>query len=593
MWTFLVFDFRNLCYRSLEEEQSETESEAESGRTVPKWVLFIPMMSSVVLMFIFFTSKRSSQIQVQSNMRRSLLDVNFEDEIPHVNVRLQDRIFSGRVLTVGSRKLHAFYGIPYAEPPVKDLRFKKPVPIRQHVSSDSTDDVIMAFRKNFPCPQRQPWNNPQEPSLDVNVSEDCLHINIWTPSDSSQQRTVLVFLHGGYFETGGNDRPFNDGQRLSAEGDVVVVVPNYRLNAFGFLKGHIPSAPGNVGAHDVLLSLQWVYHNIVHFGGSPEQIVLVGRDAGAVLAGYVMVSPLARGLVKRYILLSGSPFWILPSNRGFESLVNFKTLAQRMNCQRGDVVQMTHCLVRAEMYDYVNMNNMAQYRMLPSDEDELLPFPMPVGLTQSATYAARDVLLGSELDVGEDLLHSSLRVSLDGVMNSTMRSFGSRILRMYGVPNPLAAMAAYDVFSAVNRSVAMANLVGDFVVRCPLQFLADELSKRHRRVFYFLLKKDPRWPRFGDAELDQSLLFGLPFELATSPKQMLKLSKKIIYAWTTFAKTGRLSLSNKTSWPAYSASKRAFVLLGKDSEEVLNSYRERFCARWSSQPVRTSLSTTT
>ncbi|EEC10087.1 acetylcholinesterase/butyrylcholinesterase, putative [Ixodes scapularis] len=489
-------------------------------------------------MFIFFTSKRSSQIQVQSNMRRSLLDVNFEDEIPHVNVRLQDRIFSGRVLSVGSRKLHAFYGIPYAEPPVKDLRFKKPVPIRQHVSSDSTDDVIMAFRKNFPCPQRQPWNNPQEPSLDVNISEDCLHMNIWTPSDSSQQRTVLVFLHGGYFETGGNDRPFNDGQRLSAEGDVVVVVPNYRLNAFGFLKGHVPSAPGNVGVHDVLLSLQWVYHNIVHFGGSPEQIVLVGRDAGAVLAGYVMVSPLARGLVKRYILLSGSPFWILPSNRGFESLVNFKTLPQRMNCQRGDVVQMTRCLIRAEMYDYVNMNNMAQYRMLPSDEDELLPFPMPVGLTQSATYAARDVLLGSELDVGEALLHSSLRVSLDGVMNSTLRSFGSRILRTYGVPNPLAAMAAYDVFSAANRSVAMANLVGDFVVHCPLQFLADELSKRHRRVFYFVLERDPRWPRFGDAELDQSLLFGLPFELATSPKQMLKLSKKIIYAWTTFAKTG-------------------------------------------------------
>ncbi|CAN7937148.1 unnamed protein product, partial [Ixodes hexagonus] len=496
------------------------------------------MVASVVLLFIFFTTKRSTQDQVPQVMRRSLVEVTSQDEIPHVEVRLQDRIFSGRVLTVGSRKLHGFYGIPYAEPPVKDLRFRKPVPIRRRPSSESTEDVVIAFRKNFPCPQHQPWSKPQQPSLEVNISEDCLHMNVWSPADNSQPKTVVVFLHGGYFERGGNDRPSNDGQRLSAEGDVVVVVPNYRLNAFGFLKGQIPGLPGNVGIHDVILALQWVYHNIVHFGGNAEQIVLVGRDAGAVLAGYVMVSPLARGLVRRYILLSGSPFWMLPSNREPENLVNLKALAQRLKCQRGDVAEMTRCLVRADMYDYVDVDNMGQYRMLPSDKDDLLPFPMPIGLSQSAMYAAEDVLLGGEVDVGDTLLHASLKVSLDGIMNSTLSSLGSNFLQTYGVPNPFAAMTAYGVFGKANASIALADLVGDFVVHCPLQFLADELSRRRRRVFYFLIEKDPSWPRFDDAALDQSLLFGLPFESATAPEKMLKLSKKIIYAWTTFAKTG-------------------------------------------------------
>lgn len=494
------------------------------------------MAACVLLLFVYFTGKRAVQIQHPLGSRRGLVLVSSQAGSAHVQVQVSGRIYSGRVLTVGSRRIQGFYGIPYAEPPLKELRFRKPVPLQYETGR--ADDVIPVRRKNFPCPQNQPWNKAGGKTLGVNVSENCLHMNVWVPEDNPQGRRVLVFLHGGYFVRGSNDQPLNDGQQLSAEGDVLVVVPNYRLNAFGFLKARIPSAPGNVGIHDVILALRWVHRNIVHFGGSPDKIVLVGRDAGAVLAGYVMVSPLCRGLVKRYILMSGSPFWTLPDNRDQQSLANLRMFAKRIKCDKQDLIDTVRCLSQVDVYDFADMDDMERYKMLPSDQDDVLPFPIPTGLTHSANYDAEDVLLGNEIDIGESLVASSLIVSLDGVLNRTLSSFGHALLKKFGVADPGAAMLAYGVYTATNRSAVMADIVGDFVVRCPLQFLADELSKRGRRVFYFLLERPT--DRFNQpvSEFDQSLLFGMPFQSPDERPEMLRFSKNIIDAFTTFAKTG-------------------------------------------------------
>ncbi|KAL3212771.1 hypothetical protein MRX96_007824 [Rhipicephalus microplus] len=282
-----------------------SQSDDGSPRSIPKWVLYVPMVASAVFLFVFIATKRAASFHdgasVSGAAHRSVVIQPVLEEIPHVEVHLTDRVYSGRVISVGNRKLHAFFGIP--APNVIPL-----------------GPLIMVRQKRFPCPQNQPWNPPRAHSLDVNVSEDCLHLNVWAPADSSRVRAVILFIHGGDFQRGGNDEAINDGTLLSAEGDVVVVVPNYRLNAFGFLNGHVANAPGNVGLHDVILALRWVYNNIARFGGNPDNITLAGRDAGAVLAGYVMISPLTQGLVRRYILLGGSPFWSLPDNRGTRSV---------------------------------------------------------------------------------------------------------------------------------------------------------------------------------------------------------------------------------------------------------------------------------
>ncbi|XP_075550659.1 acetylcholinesterase-1-like [Dermacentor variabilis] len=571
-------------------DQDVSQSDDGSPRSIPKWVLYVPMVASAVFLFVFIATKRAAGFHdgapVSGPARRSAVVQPVLEEIPHVEVHLTNRIYSGRVITVGNRKLHAFFGIPFAEPPLGSLRFRKPVPLRPpRTNSGPMGRLVMARQKRFPCPQNQPWNPPRAQSLDVNISEDCLHLNVWAPADSSPGRAVILFIHGGAFQRGGNDEAVNDGTLLSAEGDVVVVVPNYRLNAFGFLNGHVANAPGNAGLHDVILALRWVYENIAHFGGNPGNIILAGRDAGAVLAGYVMVSPLAQGLVRRYILLGGSPFWNLPDNRGIESVENVKRLASRLGCDRGeDVFDAVQCLAKIDLYDYVDLEDLSQFAMYPSDQDDALPFPIPAGL-KSAPYAGVDVLLGNEVSVGESLVAPFLTMSLSGVLNRSLRAFGSNFLRKFGFEEGAEAMKKYDIYSAANRTVAFADMVGDFVVRCPLQFLADELARRGRRVFYYVLKSKPSWVELMDAAFDQSLLFGLPLEEPSAPPDLVALSKSVIYSWTTFAKTGNLRLFNKKPWPPYSSSGRSFVAFGHGREEISSAYREHFCDLWRSRIV--------
>ncbi|KAH8020503.1 hypothetical protein HPB51_002452 [Rhipicephalus microplus] len=174
---------------------------------------------------------------------------------------------------------------------------------------------------------------------------------------------------------------------------------------------------------------------------------------------------------------------------------------------------------------------------------------------------------------------------LSGVLNRSLRSFGSKFLRKFGFDDGAEAMKRYDIYSATNRTVAFADMVGDFVVRCPLQFLADELARRGRRVFYYVLKSEPAWLEHTDPAFDQSLLFGLPLVEHSAPSDLVALTKNVIYSWTTFAKTGHLRLFNKTPWPPYSSSRRTFVVLGQGREEISSAYRENFCDQWRSRIV--------
>ncbi|CAN7938133.1 unnamed protein product, partial [Ixodes hexagonus] len=139
------------------------------------------------------------------------------------------------------------------------------------------------------CKQR--WT--EEATRWVN-SEDCLHLNIWTPVGNQTAhdlvqcacKTVIVFIHGGFFQEGGNLIGSFRRQYLSAYGDVVVVIPNYRLGVMGFLYDGTEEAPGNVGLQDQLLALEWVRWNIASFGGNKSSVVVMGHDAGAASIGY-------------------------------------------------------------------------------------------------------------------------------------------------------------------------------------------------------------------------------------------------------------------------------------------------------------------
>ncbi|KAH7142744.1 alpha/beta-hydrolase [Dactylonectria estremocensis] len=205
-----------------------------------------------------------------------------------------------------------YKGIPYAAPPVGDLRWKEPQ------SASSWDGTFNATEFGPQCAQPQGGAGIFS-SGKTSISEDCLTLNIWTPTYSdvsdltSKNIPVFVWIFGGRFEGGSGDVKTYDGSGL-ADKDVIVVTLNYRLGAFGFLahpelsneSGH--NSSGNYGLLDQQFALQWVQDNIRNFGGNPDQVVVGGQSAGSASALDIMYSNLTQGLVHGVIAESGARY---------------------------------------------------------------------------------------------------------------------------------------------------------------------------------------------------------------------------------------------------------------------------------------------
>lgn len=199
----------------------------------------------------------------------------------------------------------SFRGIPFAAPPVGDLRWAPPSPV--HSWTTARD----ATKFGFACPQRCDNPAPSCPD-DSDISEDCLTLNIFTPLNFtilSKPLPVMFFIHGGRFWSGFSGSVLYDGRYLVNTADVIVVTINYRLGALGFLA--TPNFGSSFGFLDQRFALQWVQKNIIHFGGDPNSVTIFGQSAGAMSVAAHMVSTGSKGLFHRAILHSdpfGLPF---------------------------------------------------------------------------------------------------------------------------------------------------------------------------------------------------------------------------------------------------------------------------------------------
>ncbi len=197
-------------------------------------------------------------------------------------------------------------GIPYAEPPIDSLRFRKPVP-----KTFKFPTILEAFRFGSAC--------IQPPTLEITLpgdlkSEDCLFLNIFTPTlNSSANLPVMFYIPGGAFLWGagseiqissGSLKNSYDGSQLAIR-DVVVITINYRLGVFGFLYGNSSEAPGNMGFWDQAMALNWTKQNVRAFGGNPNNITLFGQSAGSMSISNHIVSNVTRNLFQRAIMQSG------------------------------------------------------------------------------------------------------------------------------------------------------------------------------------------------------------------------------------------------------------------------------------------------
>jgi para-nitrobenzyl esterase len=213
------------------------------------------------------------------------------------------KIESGRITGVPGRNhsIMVFKGIPYAAPPVGDLRWRPPQPVKPWKGIKACDKFGPSAMQTPQAPFMM-WSTEFiiEPSL--GYSEDCLTLNVWTDADSSDgRRPVLLFIHGGAYTSGGSSCEIYDGEGLAKKGTVVVTI-NYRLGVFGFFTHPALSeesenrVSGNYGILDMIAALKWVQENIASFGGDPDNVTIQGQSAGASAVNVLLLSPLAKGL---------------------------------------------------------------------------------------------------------------------------------------------------------------------------------------------------------------------------------------------------------------------------------------------------------
>lgn len=245
-------------------------------------------------------------------------------------VEIEQGSINGTLMTSRfGRSYHAFLRIPFAEPPIGDLRFKEPQPPKSWTGVyDATYYGPMCVQTNA--------------RPDIGADEDCLHLNVFSPNITASL-PVIVYIFGGAFSWGtGIDQ---GGPQSLMDREVVVVNFNHRVSALGFLALGTKEISGNQGMKDQVLALKWIQKNIATFGGDPSRVILSGMSAGGISATAHMISPMSKDLFHGVYSFSGSITGVRSLWFGPHHLAYGKLLAEKLGCNDTDNIEnMVSCL---------------------------------------------------------------------------------------------------------------------------------------------------------------------------------------------------------------------------------------------------------
>ncbi|RZC40529.1 COesterase and/or Abhydrolase 3 domain containing protein [Asbolus verrucosus] len=258
------------------------------------------------------------------------------------NVKLENlgKIQGGFGKSLNGRRFFSFEGVPYAHPPTGKYRFKEPAPVKPWKGVWMAKTIYKCMQHNQYTPLGQDSIIGKTPLHYTNRDEDCLYLNIYTPTlDQNAKLDVIVYIHGGVFM-------FNwgglHGPKYLLDKDVVVINLNYRLGPLGFLSTEDDVVPGNNGMRDQIFALQWIKEHIKYFGGNPDSVTIIGMSAGGASVQFHYLSPKSRGLFHKGISQSGSMLnpWVLVE----KPLDKAQKLARDLGCSTKDINKMIECL---------------------------------------------------------------------------------------------------------------------------------------------------------------------------------------------------------------------------------------------------------
>ncbi|EEC11572.1 acetylcholinesterase, putative [Ixodes scapularis] len=551
----------------------------------------------------------------------------------------------GKQLTVSGKYVDAFYGIPYAVPPVRELRFKNPVPV------SPWKGIFSATKKPLPC-----WQFDLRYTSKITMdylnrsisSEDCLYLNVWRPASLCSESgrcdarlPVIVFLYGGAFQWGDSSLVLNNPENFVALSDVIYVTFNYRLGIFGFLSSGTKDLPGNMGLWDQNLALKWVQSHIGSFGGNRDDVTLWGFSAGAISAGLHAISPQSRDLFHRLILQSSTPLSLIIGIT-LTGTGKFLKVAGSLGCFEGaqdwskNLSGIIRCLQNVDAQDvYRTLKNGDPIDQLfsPLYNDEFLPDDIFLADTWKS-LRTKEIFLGSNPDEGS-LFLDSLKFQMPQLLNVVtfdIRLSASVVIStLLGVPMGMAKeiVQAYFGDNHVEHDEASINAIvvkifGDVTVDCPTNLFAEVAAEQGISVYRYIFSHRPSyslWPKsYGITHMDD-----LPFTLGfltllndtstyTPPigkgaRSVLKainftsdevlFMKELTGTWTTFVKTGKPSIpSSKVDWPKYNAKTPECIFLQPHNYTQGLAPRRHVCELWrpillKKKPVAPEASATT
>ena len=448
--------------------------------------------------------------------------------------------------------IKVFLGIPYAAPPVGDLRWKPPMPPAHW------DGVRKATDFGAHCMQGKIYGDMN--FRDSGGSEDCLTLNVWVPERVPEKRKlpVMVWIYGGGFVAGTTSEARQDGTHLAQHG-VIVVSMNYRLGVFGFMvhpelaKESGKNAGGNYGLMDQLAALKWVHENIAAFGGDPGNVTIFGESAGSFSVSAQMASPLAKGLFEKAIGESGAAF--SRSGLSFDPLSVREERDSKLVSQKLGVSTLAElrAIPAQKLLDTFSPPQSQGFDFGPDIDGYFLPESV------SAIFAAgkqNDVplLAGWNHDEGSfEVVFSPQKPTAESMKANAQKEFGDKaqeFLRLYPI----------DTDEHLQRSAL--DYAGDQFIAMSTWDWIEAQSKTGKSPIYryrFDLgppSANPNAPKLGafhSAEIEY--VFGQLDSKGDVPwrSEDQKLSQEMQKYWSNFARSGNPNGPGLPKWPVYSA----------------------------------------
>jgi para-nitrobenzyl esterase len=481
-------------------------------------------------------------------------------------------IENGKVRGTVADGVVSFKGIPYAAPPIGNLRWRAPQP------APRWSGVREASAYGHDCMQL-PFPSDAAP-LGTTPDEDCLVLNVWAPEHHTGRLPVMVWIYGGGFVNGGSSPTVYDGSQFAKSG-LVFISFNYRLGRFGFFahpaltKENKDGLLGNYGYMDQIAAMKWVQRNIGEFGGDPNQVTVFGESAGGGSVHMLMTSPLATGLFQRAIVESGGGRNLLGGTElhagkgGRPSAEGIGVAFAKKNDIAGDDVDALKKLreLPAEtVVDGLNMASMAAAQ-------NTYPGPMIDGkiladtvekLYKEGKYQHVPMIVGANsMDIG--FTHAS-------TMDEVFAPFGN---------DAEAAKAAYDADGSTDvRSVGMKVAADQFMIE-PARFVAKTLSSQGNSVWeyrfsYVATSMRSQWPGAPHAT-------EIPFVFDTvnakyGPRLSAEdesIARQTNEYWANFAKTGNPNGAGVPNWPQYTKADEVLLIQASGPEAKPDSWQKR------------------